>query len=1057
MKKRVVSILLVLCMALMLLPGTVWAAETGKIGSPETEAAGEEGDSEDDMEESELLTKDSDSGKYTTVDEETITSEIDFEASLSAVAENGSQLEVVSEESKESAGRTVIASGFCGAEGDGSNLTWTLDDEGLLNITGTGEMGNYSKVDVDPVRYDSPWYMNCDSITSVNIENGVTSIGMRAFIGCSNLKDINISESVATVRDLAFWGCKSLTSFSVAEGNQNYCSEEGVLFSANKRTLIRYPVEKEGSYSIPEEVSFIDGGAFLGCGNLTNITIPEGIKNIPGFANCSSLTSITIPEGVTTIGSGKFAGCSSLMSITLPKGITTIGSRAFADCNSLTSIMIPEGVTAIEEETFYGCGSLKNVVIPEGVTSIGNGAFSRCGDLENIDLPNSLTTIGHNAFSICGLMSVTIPDGVTTIERETFSYCGRLKNVDIPDSVTAIGHSAFKYCGLTTLMIPDGVKTIERDAFNECRDLKNVDISNSVTAIGYGAFTACVSLTDITFSERLTTIEDHAFSECISLKSVHLPDSVRTIEYAAFYGCSSLTDIDIPGNTRVIGDRVFYDCNRLAHVYFSGTRAQWRSANISSLGNEALGKAKIHCIDDPTVSYDGNGGSGNMESITLTMSDVYSFPVCGFTAPAGKTFKAWSVNGVEYAPGVVHDVSVDITVLPVWKGADSSASQGYTLTGTITGHKGVAYVSVSARLVGLDGEAYLAVIEGGDSLDGTDKKKCTYSVLAPAGQYSLEVEAKTAQGVIVNRTALVKLTGNGQVKNINLPNGQAKSKVNVKKSGTTALVGGLDDLILDNDDAVIGGTPSEVTFTIDDVNHSAQEAVAIRNAASGRKLDFFEFSVEKNGNKITDTGSVTLEIVLPFECSGKDNVKVYRYHDEEVDTLTEQEVNGEKIEIASDSITIYAKKFSVYAVGYTVSGSSGSSSKDSQGASHSASGSSSGGNHKVIDSITTGNLVTAAKTKWIDSIRVQKPETSQPDTERNKAGDDSPADATEETGMTEQEDTGSSEENEDVLTPQTESGISVWGIVGLCVLLIVGVLVVIYIWKKRQHDDDTSV
>ena len=99
----------------------------------------------------------------------------------------------------------IVDSGTCGAEGNnGDNLTWILDDEGVLTISGTGAMASWNWK-------GSPWYANKDKIESVVIEDGVTSIGANAFDGCSGLTSITIPNSVTSIGTSAFSGCSGLT------------------------------------------------------------------------------------------------------------------------------------------------------------------------------------------------------------------------------------------------------------------------------------------------------------------------------------------------------------------------------------------------------------------------------------------------------------------------------------------------------------------------------------------------------------------------------------------------------------------------------------------------------------------------------------------------------------------------------------------------------------------------------------------------------------------------------------------------------------------------------
>ena len=355
-----------------------------------------------------------------------------------------------------------VASGTCGAEGDGSNLTWTLDSDGVLTISGTGAMKEY-----DP--YKAPWYGSSSRVKSAVIAEGVTSIGGKAFLDCTSLTSVTIPDSVTSIGKQAFMYCTSLTGVT-----------------------------------IPDSVTSIGGAAFNGCSSLASVTIPNSVTSIGEYAfyNCSSLTSVTIPDSVTSIGEFAFFGCSSLASVTIPNSVTSIGEYAFYNCTSLTSVAIPDSVTSIGEYAFYNCRSLTSVAIPDSVTSIGDDAFSNCKSLTSVTIPDSVTSIGDFAFSYCeSLTSVTIPDSVTSICDNTFDGCTSLTSVTIPNSVTSIGKGAFSNCeSLTSVTIPDSVTSIGVGAFASCTSLTSVTIPDSVTSINNGAFYDCTSLTDVYYA-----------------------------------------------------------------------------------------------------------------------------------------------------------------------------------------------------------------------------------------------------------------------------------------------------------------------------------------------------------------------------------------------------------------------------------------------------------------------------------------------------------------------------------------------------------------------------
>ena len=427
----------------------------------------------------------------------------------------------------------IVDSGTCGAEGDGSNLTWTLDSDGVLTISGSGDMYDYGL-------FDAPWYGIRSLVKSAVIADGVTSIGEKAFLYCTSLTSVTIPDSVTSIGSGAFYYCTSLTSVT-----------------------------------IPGSVTSIGAEAFYNCTSLTSVTIPNSVTSIgdSAFFYCTSLTSVTIPDSVTSIGDDAFEGCTSLTSVTIPDSVTSIGSGAFSNCTSLTSVTIPDSVTSIGGSAFMYCTSLTGVTIPDSVTSIGEQTFYNCTSLTSVTIPDSVTSIGERTFYNCtSLTSVTIPDSVTRIGKGAFSECTSLTSVTIPDSVTSIGAYAFDTCSsLTNVTIPNGVTSIEEHTFDNCKSLTSVTIPNSVTSIGKGAFSNCTSLTSVTIPGSVTRIGVGAFASCTSLTSVTIPDSVTSINNGAFYDCTSLTD-----------------------VYYAGSEAQWKAISISSNRNDDLLTANIH-------------------------------------------------------------------------------------------------------------------------------------------------------------------------------------------------------------------------------------------------------------------------------------------------------------------------------------------------------------------------------------------------------------------------------------------------------------------------------
>lgn len=474
-------------------------------------------------------------------------------------------------------------------EGEG----WSFDEEtGTLTISGSGPMTDYNSYKP----YDIPWYSLCENISSIVVEEGVTSIGSAAFMKCRHLTSVEIPISVTSISNRAFWDCSNLTSIDIPSsvtsiGKYAFCGCESLISIdiPNGMTCIEEQMFGDcsdlTSVTIPSSVTTIKVRAFTNCISLTSIDIPSGVTSIgyQAFLGCSGLTSITIPNSVTVIGEGAFLSCSNLPSIDIPNSVTTIGQSAFDGCSSLTSIDIPSGVISIGSYTFRGCTSLASVSIPSSLTSIGSEAFRNCRSLTGIDIPSNVTSIDVCAFEGCSsLTSIDIPSSVSSIESYTFRDCTSLTSVSIPGSVTSIGSGAFNNCrSLTSISIPNGVPYIGQSAFEKCLKLTSITIPSSVTTIGQNAFSNCQCLTSIDIPSSVTTINQNAFFSCHSLTSISIPNSVTTIGQNAFSSCSRLTSITIPSSVTSIGAGVFTMCTNLTTVYYGGTQEQWDALNVT--------------------------------------------------------------------------------------------------------------------------------------------------------------------------------------------------------------------------------------------------------------------------------------------------------------------------------------------------------------------------------------------------------------------------------------------------------------------------------------------
>ena len=171
------------------------------------------------------------------------------------------------------------------------------------------------------------------------------------------------------------------------------------------------------------------------------------------------------------------------------------------------------------------------------------------------------------------ITSVVVSPGVTSIGNLAFTRFSKLIHVDIADSVVSIGEHVFSECSrLTNITVPQSVTYIDANAFDSCTNLSSITLStNNITSIRPHTFSGCSELSSIVIPDGVTSIQLGAFFNCTKLTSITIPDSVTTIDPGAFKNCSSLTSITIPSSVTSIGSNVFTGCTSLNDIRYSGT------------------------------------------------------------------------------------------------------------------------------------------------------------------------------------------------------------------------------------------------------------------------------------------------------------------------------------------------------------------------------------------------------------------------------------------------------------------------------------------------------
>ena len=210
-------------------------------------------------------------------------------------------------------------------------------------------------------------FSGCSALRGVSLPAGLKSIGAYAFDVCGALTKVLIPAGVGAVGHGAFRACLKLTAIEVAEGSAAFASRDGVLFSADGRTLMAYPRGKAGTkYTVPKGTEIIDTEAFTGCTKLKNVALSRGVTEIrdSAFSNCLNLEAVSLPDTLAMIGKDAFSECRYLKKISLPASVTSIGARAFDACASLRALTLGENVTDMGEQVFRDCRFLTVTVTP---------------------------------------------------------------------------------------------------------------------------------------------------------------------------------------------------------------------------------------------------------------------------------------------------------------------------------------------------------------------------------------------------------------------------------------------------------------------------------------------------------------------------------------------------------------------------------------------------------------------------------------------------------------------------------------------------------------------
>lgn len=472
-------------------------------------------------------------------------------------------------------------------------------------------------------------FRSCNALKQIILPEKLQTIGEYSFAHCNALEYVYIPASVTSIHNRSFYNCKSLKQIEVAEGNQNYFTQDGILYNNPVTDIILIPQMLTGDITIPEGITTIDGSEFSDIEYITSITLPDSLVEIGtyGIFHCDGLKEIHIGSGLCVLNSNALMNNRALERVKVDEenpyflsidGVLydrNISQIILAPMMISGDITIPSGLTVINDRTFFGCVNLRSVTIPEGVVTIGSNAFYGCEGLIEVNLPNSLNFISNYAFYGCvSLSSVTIPSAVDYIGNYAFFGCEVLHEVtNLSNLVFTIGSTGHGYIAYyaESLTDKDGNVTYRDSSISYVYtddgfvfqiqdgkytlvayrgDKENITLPDSINGSTYSILRFRGGV-HVTIPESITQIGDYAFAGNSTIRSITIPESVKLIGTYAFRNCSQLSDVSIIGKgLETVLSNAFSGAN-ISRVNITDL-SHWFEINFSSVPN--TGSVIIH-------------------------------------------------------------------------------------------------------------------------------------------------------------------------------------------------------------------------------------------------------------------------------------------------------------------------------------------------------------------------------------------------------------------------------------------------------------------------------
>ncbi len=482
-----------------------------------------------------------------------------------------------------------------------------------------------------------------ENVGGIILPDTVTTIEDAAFAECYSLGSIEIPSSVKTIGVGCFNICRTLQMINVSPDNENYSSIDGVLFSKNKDTLIYYPNGKDATtYTIPDGVISIEGGAFFEQYQLMSVTISDSVTTIGeyAFADCFSLTDVYytgteeewndidihdwneyLLEANIHYNYGDMMECpwESHNTVYLDETVEPTCTSAGYDvywCDTCQDSFDENYVTELDHNFENGVCTVCNVLQEDCIETEHN--YSRPCDL-------TWTIHKENATSI----TITFSDLTMTASYD------RIDIYDGEDNLITIGDTwGGAMANRTMTVMGDTVKirfTAYEDYYGEPIDYTDYGFKIINVVANYDAIENDGFEYEVLSEEEKTAV---IYEYTGSATSIVIPSqidgyTITTIGAGLFMNYESLVDITIPNTITCIEERAFIPCWSIENMYYTGTIDEWAKIEFISLQSNPMVYAENEYFAGELIARDIvlSQGIDSINSYAFAGSNIASITI----------------------------------------------------------------------------------------------------------------------------------------------------------------------------------------------------------------------------------------------------------------------------------------------------------------------------------------------------------------------------------------------------------------------------------------------